>query len=47
MIEIVNTTKYKINRQKIITLSESFLQKFKLYDKLNLVNVKIISKFNF
>ena len=29
MIEIVNTTKYKINRQKIITLSESFLQKFK------------------
>ncbi len=29
MIEIINTTKYKINRQKIIFLSEAFLQHFK------------------
>lgn len=28
MIEIVNTTKHKINKKKIITLSESFLRKF-------------------
>ena len=29
MIEIVNTTKHKINKQKIITLSEAFLREFK------------------
>ena len=29
MIEIVNTTRHKINKKKIIALSESFLRKFK------------------
>ncbi len=29
MIEIINTTKYKISRQKIATLSEAFLKQFK------------------
>lgn len=29
MIEIVNTTKHKINKKKIVALSEAFLRKFK------------------
>ena len=29
MIELVNTTKHKINRKKIIAISEAFLQQFK------------------
>jgi len=29
MIEIINTTKHKINKQKIITLGEAFLREFK------------------
>jgi len=29
MIEIVNTTRHKINKQKVILLSESFLREFK------------------
>lgn len=29
MIEIVNTTRYKINRRQIITIGEAFLQHFK------------------
>ena len=49
MIEIINTTKYKINRQKIIILSEAFLRQFKKSEvdiSLAIVGDRRIQKLN-
>lgn len=50
MIEIVNTTKHKINRKKIVALSEAFLRQFKNSEvdvSIAIVGAKRIQKINY